>query len=206
MPYRLRELILEKLNISNNGILESAIHACTQITLLELNDVACEQLCLKDLFYLKTAHFDVGPFHHVVSLFNCPNLEFLKARNLLKIAPPCNQSPINKLRELHYEIPQNQERYLNNEESELDMARLRELFRTEVEFLTHFDLSTYKQQASKPTTNPPGALLKMFIKPFYGHDYCLLPNLQECSIYNIADQLSINKNQTLKSLIVHRCS
>lgn len=80
-----------------------------------------------------------------MSLFNCPNLEILKLRNLVKIAPPCNQSPVNKLKELHYEIPQNQEKYLNNEESELDMEALRELYRIEVEFLTHFDLSTYKQ-------------------------------------------------------------
>jgi hypothetical protein len=44
-----------------------------------------------------------------------------------------------KVREVHYEIEQCQEMYLNNPESEVNVERLREMFEVESEFLALFD-------------------------------------------------------------------
>ncbi|CDW84688.1 UNKNOWN [Stylonychia lemnae] len=45
---------------------------------------------------------------------------------------------------------------------------------------------------------------KIFVKPFFSHDYNLIINLEECVIYNIADKLSINKNQGIRKFELYR--
>lgn len=119
IPSRIRELKMENFVVSQVGIIESSIHTCTQLVNLELIKVYCEQISLRDLYYLKIASFDLGRFNNVVQLANCPNLEVLKIKNLAKIPAPGSGSlgisPINKLKEVHYDILQNQDEYLNND-------------------------------------------------------------------------------------------
>ncbi len=66
IPCRVRELTIENVVISQVGIIESSIHACTQLVNLELTKVLCEEISLRDLYYLKIANFDLGRFHNVI--------------------------------------------------------------------------------------------------------------------------------------------
>jgi hypothetical protein len=120
IPSRIRELKMENFVVNQIGSIESSIHTCTQLVNLELIKVYCEQISLRDLYYLKIASFDLGRFSNIVQLANCPNLEVLKIKNLAKIPAPGSGSlgisPINKLKEVHYDILQNQDEYLNNDQ------------------------------------------------------------------------------------------
>jgi hypothetical protein len=42
----------------------------------------------------------------------------------------------------------------------------------------------------------PNSLVKLIVKPFFIHDCNMLPNLTECTFHNIANLLSITKNQS----------
>lgn len=130
-------------------VLEPAIMACSQLTILDLCQVNCPQLSLRDLFYLKHASFDLVRFYQVVSISNCPNLEVLRAKSLIKLptlVPATTVSPISKLRELSLDIAQNQEEYVNNDATELELDRLKELHTIESEFLAHINFRSYTQQ------------------------------------------------------------
>jgi hypothetical protein len=59
----------------------------------------------------------------------------LKLKNLAKIPMPGSgsqgMSPINKLKEIHYDILQVQEQYLNNEDDPIEIGMIRDLFKME---------------------------------------------------------------------------
>jgi|LauGreDrversion4_2_1035121.scaffolds.fasta_scaffold423798_1 hypothetical protein len=65
-------------------------------------------LNVRDLYYLKQASFDLIKFYQVVSISNCPNLEVLSSKNIIRLPSLTSMttiSPIKQLRELHYDIP-----------------------------------------------------------------------------------------------------
>lgn len=102
-------------------ILEPALHACTHLSTLELTKIDCSQLQLRDMYYLKSVNFDLLNWYHLAQITNCPNVETIKVKNVLKV------SSVLKVREIRYEIDQSQEMYLNNPDSEVNLEKLREL-------------------------------------------------------------------------------
>eukprot|EP00347_Sterkiella_histriomuscorum_P017196 403350305 len=190
-PSKLKHLSISNIQIEQE-LLEQAIHACSELSMLKLIDAETQGLNLRDIYYLKEAVFKIGSFDRQISLSNCPNLEILKSNSLISLAQ-CE----SKLIEFHYDIEQNQQEVIQRIN---DKKIMQGLYQKEQLLLTLIDYSKQGKESCQLK------LKKVFIKPFFHHDYNLLQNITECTVYNIADKISLTRNQGLIKLELFRAS